>query len=253
MRSILSPAGREVLQAYAWSNVLLGFDFDGTLAPIVTDPQEARIPSGTRRLLGTLSGYYPWVVVSGRSRADVTRRLAGTGVTLVYGNHGLESWRTRGPRPTPVARWHRVLARKLAHLPGVVLEDKGMSLAVHYRRSRAGKAARAAIVEAAARLQGVRIIGGKRVINLVPDGSGHKGMAVLRARSWAGCDTALYVGDDDTDEDVFSLDQPGRLLSIRVGRRRGSQAAYFLPRRADIDTLLRALIAERNALEPRIP
>jgi trehalose 6-phosphate phosphatase len=246
MRSILSPAGRAVLDAYAASNILLGFDFDGTLAPIVADRHHARIPVPTRRLLRKLSGRYPWIVVSGRSRDDVTRRLAGTGVTLVYGNHGLESAHASAAAPSQVLRWRRALAPRLADLAGVVLENKARSLAVHYRQSRDRTAARAAIIEAAGRLPGARLVGGKQVVNILPDRGGHKGTAILQARSWAGCDTALYVGDDDTDEDVFTLDQPGRLLSIRVGHHRESGAAYYLRRRADIDALLRALITVRT-------
>jgi trehalose 6-phosphate phosphatase len=92
----------------------------------------------------------------------------------------------------------------------------------------------------------VRILGGKQVVNLVPKDAGHKGIALLNERDRAGCDTALFVGDDDTDEDVFALAQPGRLLSIRVGRKRGSQAAYYLPAQGDIDELMKVLIEARN-------
>jgi len=246
MRSILSPEGREVLEAFAGSNVLLAFDFDGTLAPIGADRDGVRIPSPTHRLLRQLSARYPWIVVSGRSRDDVAGRLEGTGVTQVYGNHGVESGRNPSPLSARVADWRRTLADELAGVPGASLEDKGMSLSIHYRLSRHRKAARTAILAAARGLEGARILGGKLVINLLPDGAGHKGTALLDARSRAGCDTALYVGDDDTDEDVFALDQPGRLLSIRVGHDPASRARYFLPRRADIDALLRALIGVRT-------
>ncbi len=70
----------------------------------------------------------------------------------------------------------------------------------------------------------------------VADAQGH-----VRVPPGFGCDTALYVGDDDTDEDVFALDQPGRLLTIRVGRKLDSLAGYFLRNQAEIDVLLRVL------------
>jgi trehalose 6-phosphate phosphatase len=64
------------------------------------------------------------------------------------------------------------------------------------------------------------------------------------------CDTAIYVGDDETDEDVFALDQPGRLLTIRVGRGRGSHAAYYLRAQAAVDDLLALLVRLREEAEP---
>jgi trehalose 6-phosphate phosphatase len=133
----------------------------------------------------------------------------------------------------------------------VHIEDKIFSLAVHYRQSREKKKARAAILRAAAALGEVRIIGGKQVVNILPDGAPHKGIALERERERLRCDTAIYVGDDETDEDVFALDQPGRLLTIRVGAKRASAATYYISRQTTIDELLRTLIDLRRKLEQR--
>jgi trehalose 6-phosphate phosphatase len=95
----------------------------------------------------------------------------------------------------------------------------------------------------ASQLGDVRLIRGKQVVNLLPHDAPHKGVALEKARDRFGCDTALYVGDDETDEDVFGLDQPGRLLTIRVGRRQGSLASYFLRNQGEMDELLAALLA----------
>jgi trehalose 6-phosphate phosphatase len=97
----------------------------------------------------------------------------------------------------------------------------------------------------AARLGAVRIIGGKQVVNLVPEGAPDKGDALERERERLRCDTAIYVGDDDTDEDVFRLDQPGRLLTIRVGAKRTSHAAYCIRDQRQIDVLIRVLSSLR--------
>jgi trehalose 6-phosphate phosphatase len=126
-----------------------------------------------------------------------------------------------------------------------VIEDKGLSLAVHYRRSRQKKKARARLLAAAARLRDVRLVGGKQVLNLLPAEAPHKGLALERARARLRCDTALYVGDDETDEDVFALDQPGQLLTIRVGRKTSSSADYYVRTQAEVDRLLRVLLALR--------
>jgi len=243
MREILTRDGREVLRRLASSRLLLAFDFDGTLAPIVSDPDRAAIRSTTRTLLGRLARQYPCVIISGRARADVVRRLHGVPAVEVVGNHGIEPWLTSRRSRTAVRRWRPALSRCLTSLPGVMVEDKEYSIAVHYRHSPEKKKVRSAIDRVVSALGDVRLIRGKQVVNLLPNGAPHKGVALERARARFGCDTAVYVGDDDTDEDVFALDEPGRVLTIRIGRRRGSLASHFIKRQADIDRFLRVMLA----------
>lgn len=247
MRDILSRANREVLRQFAWSNVLLAFDYDGTLAPIVVDPGRAAMRSSTRRLLAAGAARYPTIVISGRSRRDVRRWLQGVALKQIVGNHGIEPWQAQRPLLDEVARCLPVLDRCLSGLPGVRIENKSYSVSVHYRRSREKRKALAAILDASARLGAVRVIGGKQVVNILPEGAPHKGMALERERDRLGCDTAIYVGDDETDEDVFGLDQPGRLLSVRVSAKRSSRAVYCLRNQAAVDDLL-AVLAD---LRPR--
>lgn len=90
------------------------------------------------------------------------------------------------------------------------------------------------------------MVPGKLVVNVVPERAPNKGDALLELRKAEQADTALYVGDDVTDEDVFELDQPGRLLSVRVGESRSSAAAYFLRNQNEMDRLLAKLIALRE-------
>jgi trehalose 6-phosphate phosphatase len=253
MRYILARANREVLEQFACSKMLLAVDFDGTLAPIVTDPGRAAMRASTRRLLRQAATRHPCVVISGRSRADVLRRVRGTGVAGVIGNHGSETRRAARPALRAVRRWREELARRLAGLQGVTVEDKGLSLAVHYRRARERRKARARILAAVADLGRVRLIGGKLVVNVLPLGAPHKGLALEQARARFKCDTAVYVGDDETDEDVFALDQPGRLLTIRVGRKRVSAASYYIRRQAEIDGVLLALAASASRRPARRP
>jgi len=246
MKHILDGAQREVLDQLSWSNVLLGFDFDGTLAPIVDDPARAQMKLSTRRLLGQLAQLYPCVVISGRSVRDVESRLEGIALRSVIGNHGLEPWRSSVSLRRQVALWRRRLAPLLAELAGVELEDKTYSLAIHYRRSRAKKAALASISAALAGIGDVRRIAGKQVVNVLPLGAPHKGMALERERDRLRCDTAFFIGDDETDEDVFGLGRPGRLLTVRVGRSRATQASYCLGKQSEIDALLQRLIELRR-------
>jgi trehalose 6-phosphate phosphatase len=248
MRNALAHAQREVLMQYAWSRVLLAFDYDGTLAPIVSDPARAVMRPATRRLLVALTRRYPCCVISGRSQADAARLLKGIPLQEIIGNHGLEPWDARQRFREQVEGWRPRLSQRLAQFRGVRIEDKVFSIAVHYRHSRQKRLARSAIVAAAGTLGEVRTIGGKQVINILPLGAPHKGIALERERARLGCDTAIYVGDDETDEDVFGLDQPGRLLSIRVGARRQSLAPFYVPNQAAVDDLLEVLIGLR---EPR--
>ena len=242
MKHILARANLDVLRQFACSRVLLAFDFDGTLAPIVSDPALAAMRATTRALFEAVARQYPCVVISGRSRDDVRSRVAGVAAIEVIGNHGIEPWQSSERRLRAVRRWQPLLAHRLADLPGVEIENKVYSVAVHYRRSREKKKARAAIGQAAAALGAVRVIRGKQVVNLLPAHAPHKGIALEDARARYKCDTAIYVGDDETDEDVFALDQPGRLLSIRVGRKQRSLASYYLRSQAEVDRLLRCLL-----------
>jgi len=251
MKHILAEAQRDVLAQLSWSNVLLGFDFDGTLAPIVADPQRAEPRASTRRLLERLVDLYPCVVISGRAVPDVKRRLAGLGLRAVIGNHGLEPWRATDDLRRTVERWKALLVPVLATLPGVEIEDKTYSLALHYRRSRKKKEARQGLVRALGELGEVRVIGGKQVVNVLPLGAPHKGMALERERDRLGCDTAFFLGDDETDEDVFALERPGRLLTVRVGAARASQASYCVSDQRQVDLLLARLIELRSSAARR--
>ena len=75
----------------------------------------------------------------------------------------------------------------------------------------------------------------------MPRGAPHKGIALERARALFACETAIYIGDDRTDEDAFAAGDPERLLPIRVGRKRGSRAWYWLESQTEVDGFLRAL------------
>jgi len=244
----------EVLKQLAFSRVLLAFDFDGTLAPIVADRERAALRAPTERLFRRVCELYPCAVISGRERRDLLQRLGGAPVEYVLGNRGLELDRTR----KQAAEFERQIAAALPHLEralagvsGLEIENKLLSIAVHYRRSRGKRAARSAIARAVARLPTrMRLVTGKFVVNVVPADAPNKGDALLTLRERATADTALYVGDDISDEDVFSLDQPGRLLGVRVGRSLRSAAPFYLRDQREIDTLLRTLAALRGGLAP---
>lgn len=246
MTYLFSRPNQDLLERFASSNVLLAFDYDGTLAPLVNLPAHAAMRPSTRRLLRRASTLYPCVVITGRARADALGRLRNIDVCQVVGNHGAEPSPHGQAMRRRVQQWLPVLAARLARRQGVVIEDKGFSVAIHYRQARERNATRRAVLSAARSLEDVRLVGGKLVVNCVVPDAPHKGLALERERTRFACDTVIYVGDDDTDEDVFQMGQPGQLLSIRVGRKRTSAAPYYIRDQAEIDRLLERLIAVRG-------
>ena len=246
MKNILSAPHRELLRQFSWSNVLLALDFDGTLAAIAARPGEAVMRPRTRKLVEQAASLYPTVIISGRAKSDLRRKVGASAVIELIGNHGAEVWHQPRPSSAQLRGWRHALEQAIAGMSGVWIEDKGLSLAVHYRQSRQKRRARQAALRVAERFAGARVLPGKQAINILPADAPHKGIAIQRAAARLGCDTAIYLGDDETDEDVFAISEQGRVLAIRVGRSVRSSARYFVDSQGDVDAFLAALIAFRQ-------
>jgi len=245
-RLILQAGHRAVLAEFAASNVLLAFDFDGTLAPIVSTPAAARMRPETRRLLGTVARCYPCVVISGRPLAELTKRFRRIPVWHLVGDHGFEPLGASPGASAHVGGWMDVLRRRLPSGLGLVIEQKKNSVTVHYRQVRDKRRVLEVITEAVRHLEDARAVKGEEAINLLPFGGPHKGVALQQARRVFACDTAIYVGDDATDEDAFTSAPADRLLAIRVGTQQPSKARYRLRSQLEIDRFLEALIDLRG-------
>jgi trehalose 6-phosphate phosphatase len=245
MRHILARRNLPALETFAHSKVVVAFDYDGTLAPIRRDPARARLRPVTERLLGAVAQSYPCIVISGRGRTELEPLIGRIGFRQVIGNHGLEPSWGRPAYARRVHEWARQLQRRLPEQRGLVIEAKRYSLAIHYRDVARKREAVAAIKLAIGALRGVRNLGGIQAFNLVPAGAPHKGLALERAMSRFGCDRAIFVGDEATDEDAFRSGSSDRLLSIRVGVRRASAARYYIKAQSEIDLLLRKLLERR--------
>jgi trehalose 6-phosphate phosphatase len=250
---ILAPHQRPILAGFALSNVLLAFDFDGTLAPIAATPDAAQLRPKTQQLLARLSQRYPCVVISGRGLTDIESRVQEVPLWYVFGNHGFEPVNPEYPLNGRVAEWLRTLREQLPAVPGIVIEDKSHTLTIHYRAAEDREGAAAAIHGALQALDGARVVGGTEAINVMPHGV-HKGVALRRAMELFACSTAIYVGDDGTDEDAFGAVEPERLLAIRVGMApEATRARFHLARQTDIDLLLRVLVDFRATQFARRP
>jgi len=211
----MSRATPEAIRAAAGERKLALFlDYDGTLTPIVERPEDAVLDEATREVLRRVVQRHPVAIVSGRDLEDVRQRV-GLPEVHYAGCHGFEIAGPRGNRvhgaaaaaaPQLAAAADQV-ARDTHDLPGVQLERKRFTLAVHYRRARDADvpAVRDAVARAQARHPALRVTFGKKVLELQPDVDWDKGRAVLWLIEILGLQDALavYVGDDLTDEDAF--------------------------------------------------
>ncbi|HKP55404.1 MAG TPA: trehalose-phosphatase [Polyangiales bacterium] len=242
MKYLLAPAELDLLRRALTSRALLAFDFDGTLAPIVTERDAAQMRQATANLFRQVSERYVCAVISGRAQKDVAPRLAGARVKHVVGNHGSEPHDQAADFAAEVAQASACLSSALRACPGVDIEDKRYSLAIHYRaapeRQHARALIQAAVVSCAPRL---RRVPGKLVLNLIPARAPDKGQALQRLLAVEQADVALYVGDDVTDEDVFRLDKPARIITTRIGETKASAAQFYLRNQLEVDSLLAAL------------
>jgi len=226
---------------------MLCLDYDGTLVPIAPHPAAATLDEQTRRLLRQLARArgVRVVLISGRSVRDL-KRMVGIRDLGYVGNHGLECSapglryvhpEARRSRPR-LQRLARELRSALRPIRGAYVEDKGLTVSLHWRRVSASAARRFHRV-VAERLRpfvargAIRVTSGKRVIEIRPPVDWGKGDAVVwflrhlparRARP-----LALYAGDDRTDEDAFqAVNRLGGVTVLVGGPARRSAARYRL-------------------------
>jgi trehalose-phosphatase len=243
-------------------DLFIFLDFDGTLAPIAQTPAKAVIPRKTRRLLSSLArrAQIKVAIISGRSLKDVKRKM-GLKDIIYSGNHGLEIEGTRVKFSPLISRGYKIalktiknaLAKKLYPVKGVILEDKGISLSLHYRLVNdrqillVKKVFREA-VKSYLKAGRVKLSSGKKVWELRPPLEWDKGKVVawlLRSQKFArGKNKALpiYIGDDLTDEDAFKA-LKHRGISILVGSPlRSSSADFYVRNTSEVVRLLKNIL-----------
>lgn len=203
-------------------------DFDGCLSPIVPDPDAARPVRGASAVLARLAARYASVaIVSGRSVADLSRRIRAPGVRLV-GLHGMEELQGGTIAVVPEAEAARAsveraaarLATSMRGIRGAIVEHKGLALAVHFRRAadplEAERLATPLVIEAASDA-GLEIVPGRLILEVRPAEGGHKGDAVRRIIVERKLTAALFGGDDVGDVPAFAaLDglRPGIRVAV---------------------------------------
>jgi len=203
-------------------------DIDGTILDLAPSPQQVWVPPGLRRTLARLDRLTGGAValVSGRSLNDIDLIFSPLQLAAI-GGHGAEIRSAAGAEPRRRAEpLDDTLKRKLAGVtelgPGILAEDKGYSLALHYRlapdRAEAVRAAVDAIC-AQAPANSVEILPGKLVLEIKPAGI-NKAVAVqdLMTRAPFAGRNPIFIGDDTTDEPVFGILAQFGGLGFSVGR-----------------------------------
>ncbi len=244
MRPLLTPEGMAALRAAMDKSALLAFDFDGTLAPIVDDPDTARPSAAVIEVMADLTRRHTVAIVSGRARDDVIARL-GFSPQVVVGNHGADDERRHWSADTlaAVVAWQdRLIANRssLAHA-GVTLEDKGESWTLHYRSAPDPSRARLEISRFIGDLHPrLRAFDGKCCVNIVAIESPDKGDAVERLAQDMRAACVIYFGDDVTDESVYQRHE--EWVTVHVGRDIAArEARFYLEQQGDVLAALRLL------------
>lgn len=182
------------------AHAALLLDVDGTLAPIVPRPDDARVPDETRSLLRELATRFALVAcVSGRSSAEA-RRIVGVEELLYVGTHGLELapgaavWRDQIERFAATVDW-----------PPEWIENKSLSLSLHYRQSPEPEKSHLALERIAEAAEEVGLYSrfGRMLLEILPPVDADKGTAIRSLLDERGLTRALYAGDDTTDLDAF--------------------------------------------------
>jgi trehalose 6-phosphate phosphatase len=225
-----APLDAALRRAAAWPVLLVASDFDGTLAPIVSDPAAATAHAEGLAVLQALSRMPDThvAVVSGRSLDDLRPRVHDAGAITLIGGHGAEVAGEKTSLPAELAQrraWIETLVQDVAaRTPGAIVETKPLSVAFHFRNvpPERAPAAVAELLRAAAS-KPVQVNHGKMVVELgVIKAS--KGAAIARLRQRLAASGLLFVGDDVTDETVFAT--MGRDdVPIKVGA--GETAARY--------------------------
>ena len=249
------PSALEHIQEIAGhaGRLAVFLDYDGTLTPIVSHPQDAWLADSMRETLRELAGCVSVAILSGRDLDDVRGRVHVDGIVYA-GSHGFDIAGAGGLRRQLGAAYLSVLdtaetelREALDEILGAQLERKHFSVAAHYRNVNENDASRVALaVDAvAARHRELRRIDGKKVYELVPRIEWDKGKAVIWLLEALGLEREnvrpIYIGDDNTDEDAFrALKERG--VGILVNEEsQPTSAIYSLENPSEVERFLRAL------------
>ena len=245
-------------------------DVDGTISELAPTPAEAFVSEQARACLRALSQVVYVIVISGRTLVDV-RRMVGLPNIVYVGSHGLATWidgrEELDGAVRPYVPYAQQAMRELAplrRLDGVLFEDKGTGLAVHYRLTRDAENARAAILRAVSASSAAAhfdVLEGVKVVELRPRLGIGKGTSVRALVNRLRLEGVVYLGDDLTDVEAFEAIRDLRRgvhvdgLSIAVRQPEASQlveanADLIIEGVAGAEQMLRFLVRKLGGTLP---
>jgi alpha,alpha-trehalase len=248
---------KDIEEQMGGKEIIVFLDYDGTLTPIVSRPEDAVLSSGMRNTLKRLARQCTTAIISGRGLADIKSRSNIEGFYYA-GSHGFE---IEGPDNltleqekakkciAAVDNAEKKLKRNLFGIPGVQLERKKYSIAVHYRNAEkkdVGKVKRA-VDDVVKKQSKLRKTSGKKVYELLPAVSWDKGKALLWILKKLNLNRpnvlAVYIGDDTTDEDAFNVLTTRGIGIVVTKDPRKTAAKYKLKDTAEVRSFLDKLSA----------
>jgi len=250
--SLPAELRRAIVQIARTPRLLVACDYDGTLAPIVTNPDEARPRPESVGALRSLAGLHETTtaVISGRALRDLAILSRLPHEVHLVGSHGSEFDIGFVHELDAHAReLHRRVEEELkriaGHVPGVSLEVKPASIAVHVRRADRADAARilTEVHSGPCTWEGVTTTDGKEVVELAVVQT-DKGRALDTLRHQVGATAAIFLGDDVTDEKAFAR-LAGPDLGVKVGDGE-TLAAFTVPDTESVATVLAFVLEERR-------
>ena len=242
----------------AASIMSLFLDFDGTLTPLIRNPERVRLNTPTRNVLLDILGSRTIAlhVISGRSLDDVAARVGVDGITYA-GNHGMEIMGRYVRFVDPIALSARndlldltdQLRGALQPFRGVQIEFKRLTATVHYGKTAETEIpAVREIVDDLAEVYSpsLRLRSGVDSVDILPSTSWNKGSAVNWINECCGIPPqySIYIGDDSTDEDAFKALPEG--ITIRVGDTPTSAAMFLLNDPVEVLAFLQWIAYRRN-------
>jgi alpha,alpha-trehalase len=246
----------EIARRLEGKRPVMFLDYDGTLTPIVSQPEDAVLSDAMREVLSELAGLCTVAIVSGRDRRDVEPLVALDGLVFA-GSHGFDIAGPRGlrmefeggrDRLPELDAAERELHERIDAIAGARVERKRFAIANHYRNVADEDVPRVdeAVREVLALHPQLRLSHGKKVIELRPDIEWDKGRAVLWLLEALGLGAPdvlpFYLGDDVTDEDAFAM-----LTDLGIGIIVGApsyrtNASYSLQNTEEVGVFLNQLI-----------
>ncbi|KAG2692271.1 hypothetical protein I3843_08G044600 [Carya illinoinensis] len=262
----------QIISASKGKQIVMFLDYDGTLSPIVDDPDQAFMSKDMREAVRDVAAYFPTAIVSGRCR-DKVYNFVKLAELYYAGSHGMD---IKGPSK-PRRKWNKgnqavifqaateflpmidevytTLLNKTSSIPGAKVENNKFCLSVHFRcvEEKRWAALTEQVKMVLSAYPKLKLTRGRKVLEIRPTIMWDKGKALeflLESLGYANSSNVLpiYIGDDQTDEDAFKvLRDRGQGFGILVSRvAKETSATYSLQEPFEVKEFLRRLVVERN-------